>query len=509
MPYTPPDLDRGGRDPLDDIKLPPRWPKITFYVAVAVSLIAARYYYFDYLPAKKLRVAAEARAVAEARALASARSDIVIHTTPEGAEVRVGDFAPGRSPLTLKAQKLGRYPVHIRLENSDGWDGEIEVTRDKVAELKVPLVRYTGRLLLTTEPAGLAYCIEGTECRKEGLADGKPVELPTGLYSITISRPDYAPEWRMVEVRRNEQTVETVAMLNGGIEITSRPSGAEVRQDGRVVGRTPYRADVLPADDYCFALKLDGYKYAKRTVHVASRQTARETVSLERQTCPEPGQPWTNGLGMMFVPVPGVNVLFSIWETRVKDYDAFARATKFDPNAGEDTYNGPRFEQGPTHPVVRIWQDGANAFCRWLTDSERSAGRLSPNQEYRLPTIAEWNAAVGPTKYPWGDQFPPPPHAGNYLDVSARDKYGKPVTNGYNDGYEYTAPVGRFAPNKYGIYDLGGNVWEWMGDKKVQRGGSFREWGAENLLSNSGRHEFFEFPGSYGFRVVCAVGSVR
>jgi hypothetical protein len=48
---------------------------------------------------------------------------------------------------------------------------------------------------------------------------------------------------------------------------------------------------------------------------------------------PKPGKPWENSLGMKFVPVPGANVLFCIWETRVQDYEAFVKATGH--NAGK------------------------------------------------------------------------------------------------------------------------------------------------------------------------------
>jgi formylglycine-generating enzyme required for sulfatase activity/predicted Ser/Thr protein kinase len=190
---------------------------------------------------------------------------------------------------------------------------------------------------------------------------------------------------------------------------------------------------------------------------------------------PRAGQPCENSLGMKFVPVPGTNVLFSIWETRVQDFEAFVNATGHNADNGMyslrsdrwkqcgDTWRNPGFTQGPTHPVCGVSWEDATAFCKWLTEKERDEGRLASNQEYRLPTDAEWSAAVGPTKYPWGDQWPPPAGAGNYAGEEARNAdwpkdWG--VIEGYRDGYARTSPVGSFKANQHGLYDMGGNVWE-------------------------------------------------
>lgn len=74
---------------------------------------------------------------------------------------------------------------------------------------------------------------------------------------------------------------------------------------------------------------------------------------------------------MKFVPVPGTAVLFSIWETRVQEFEAFVRET------GYDWAEDPGFPQGPTHPVVKINEADAKAFCAWLMEKERAAGRLA------------------------------------------------------------------------------------------------------------------------------------
>src|SRR5271166_310397 len=233
--------------------------------------------------------------------------------------------------------------------------------------------------------------------------------------------------------------------------------------------------------------------------------------------------PWTNSLGMKFVPVSGTRVLFSIWDTRVQDFSVFVDHTNYNaiggmysmckgtPNGEEDfwgqrgaTWKAPGFRQDPTHPVVGVsWYD-AKAFCDWLTKSEHSSGRLPKEMTYRLPTDAEWSTAVGlgyepgntpyeknskiADVYPWGRGWPPPKGAGNY----AGEESGRtPLIKGYNDGWPRTSPVGSFHANKFGLYDMGGNVWQWCEDWDdnthrfpVTRGNSWAGWDPNYLLSS-------------------------
>jgi formylglycine-generating enzyme required for sulfatase activity len=106
------------------------------------------------------------------------------------------------------------------------------------------------------------------------------------------------------------------------------------------------------------------------------------------------------------------------------------------------------------------WND-ARAFCDWLS--------AKTGKEWRLPTSAEWEAAVGNMKYPWGDYYPPNWDDGNYA-VGADGK-DDPKKIGV-DGILGTAPVGSFHPNVLGFYDLGGNVGEWMWDGLDEKKGT-------------------------------------
>ena len=236
-----------------------------------------------------------------------------------------------------------------------------------------------------------------------------------------------------------------------------------------------------------------------------------------------PGLANQNSLGMTFAPVG--DVLFSIWQTRVKDFEVFAKAV----NLKSTGWRGPGFRQGADHPVVNVSWNEAVAFCKWLTDKERKEGVLAPNQFYRLPYDLEWSKAVGLPEeagktpeardmgvadvYPWGTDWPPPAGAGNYTG----EETGSDVAiRGYNDGFAWTAPVGSFAPNKLGLFDMGGNVWQWCMDSwsndskaKVLRGASWYNGALKlSLLSSCRVHAAPDSStDNYGFRIVRATES--
>ena len=129
---------------------------------------------------------------------------------------------------------------------------------------------------------------------------------------------------------------------------------------------------------------------------------------------------------------------------------------QYDQYDTQHTHRRPKYQLvpgGDNHPVEPItWQD-AQLFCRWLSAGE---GRL-----YRLPTEAEWEYAcrAGTTNRTyWG---------GNVEDRTKANLggTGKKTHEFYaDDGFEYTATVGSFPPNPWGLYDMIGNSWEWVSD---------------------------------------------
>lgn len=173
------------------------------------------------------------------------------------------------------------------------------------------------------------------------------------------------------------------------------------------------------------------------------------------------------------------HILVCAWPTRVKDYEQFKKETEapgrkeIKPEdrrmvSDEDSWKEPGYEQGPDFPVVSVSWAEAQAFCEWLTKKERAAKIIGPDAEYRLPTLAEWTAVMGPDKYPWGNQWPPPPKTGNFggEEFSKGRGYSSASEdmNGYTDEHELAAPVASYKPNRDGLYDVAGNTSIWLNE---------------------------------------------
>jgi len=256
-----------------------------------------------------------------------------------------------------------------------------------------------------------------------------------------------------------------------------------------------------------------GIWWSRTTIHEISVREVTGRGRLLREAVPDAPmreEPvFANSLGMKFVPVAisggttdGKTILFSVWETRLRDYNTFA-------SEGERERIYPSFPQDLDHPVVFVSRDDAMAFCKWLTERERKTGGIGPKDFYRLPFDHEWSCAVGlasvenadatpmeksakSSRYPWGLVYPPPPGTGNFYGEETRSNpfNGWSPIPGYQDGFARTAPVGSFAPNRLGLYDMDGNAREscldWAvgnPERYVVRGGSWGDGKEFNLRS--------------------------
>jgi len=202
-----------------------------------------------------------------------------------------------------------------------------------------------------------------------------------------------------------------------------------------------------------------------------------------------------------------------VYEVTNAQYKKFVQATGHREPEGIIFVNDPWQDKnynGDNQPVVCVSWEDAKAYAEW-------AGK-------RLPTEAEWEkvarGGLAGKRFVWGDEVPPPKNAGNFADETTKKTFpGWLIINGYDDGYAYTAPVGKFTPNGYGLYDMAGNVWEWCADwydsnyyaispksnptgpnsgsYRVLRGGSWYSFGSDLRVAN--RLNFY--PDGYGYYV--------
>ena len=310
----------------------------------------------------------------------------------------------------------------------------------------------------------------------------------------TVVVGTYAPnEWGLHDMHGNvwEWCADGyVEKLLGGFDPVAPSAGS-----GRVIRGGSWNCDAL----LCRAANRDwgtpDYRYYRvgfRVAAVPAGATSSKTaVHANPAEAASKDLPFINGLGMKFVPAGTLGVLFSVWETRVKDFEAFVEETGHDAisensfgtkaytleenadgSVGWDQNGGswrdPRFptQQTGEHPVVCVSYLDAEAFCAWLTEKERASGKIPATASYRLPTDSEWSRAVGGSEFPWGEHFPPRATDGNYCGAEAMVGVLEGMTTelgsvGFKDSAVRTAPVGMFAENRFGLHDMGGNALEW------------------------------------------------
>ena len=108
--------------------------------------------------------------------------------------------------------------------------------------------------------------------------------------------------------------------------------------------------------------------------------------------------------------------------------------------------------------MVNVSWNDAVAFCKWLSQKE--------GKTYRLPTEAQWEYACRAgttTRYYSGDDPETLAKVANVADATFKAKFPDwKSTIKASDGYVFTAPVGQFKPNAFGLYDMHGNAWQWV-----------------------------------------------
>jgi len=221
--------------------------------------------------------------------------------------------APGREFTEVAAAPAAAAPkLEVGSQKLEGEVPKAEKPKAEVPKAEVPKTERpkaeapvrksepsTGRLLVRSTPAGAAVSVDGKDY---GRTPATVRDLSQGAHRLTITRPGYAPEERRFVITPSRPAPSmTIALaparttppprvaapgaaagFAGGLAVDSRPAGAKVFVDGKLVGTTPMSLPSVPAGSHAIRLERDGYQRWSSSVRVVASEQNRVTASLER-----------------------------------------------------------------------------------------------------------------------------------------------------------------------------------------------------------------------------------
>ncbi|HBM85036.1 MAG TPA: hypothetical protein DD808_11545 [Halieaceae bacterium] len=458
-----------------------------------------------YLPLDvTLDVAGRAREETFTFSLSPAWGVATVSSEPAGADILVDGEPVATTPAAVELLQ-GERQLQLRLPGYAPWQQTLVAGAGENITLDtVQLQPAAGVLEVTSTPSGANVTLDGDF---QGQTPVTLNLLPDTAQRLMLTRPGY---------RRHSETVQLAAGATGrkaitlqaqlgAIDLRVSPPEAEVRVNGRLIGRGNQSLS-LPTVEHRVEVSLPGHR--SESQRITPRQGLEQRFEVALQTEQEARvaqvQPEvTSALGQtlrLFIPgehgpdsftlgasrrEPGrranevlrpvtLRRMFYLQTTEVTN--AQFRQFLASHNSGQLEGNSLNREHQPVAQVS--WQQAAQ-FCNWLSQREGLPAFYTQNQGivtgfnpaatgYRLPTEAEWAWAArvkGETRltFPWGDSFPPTAVVENYADSSSAYVTGRTI-NGYNDGQVVSATVASFAANHNGLHDLGGNVAEWVHD---------------------------------------------
>ena len=428
--------------------------------------------------------------------------NIEFSTEPAGAGVFVDDTDSGVVTNNVVEIPAGEHDVRLTLPGHKSHRRRILVTaREERTMPTVRLQQADGTLLVRTRPGRAGVTVDGQYHGETPVT----IALQSGQdYDVQAFKGGFAPRRVRVRLISGEERAVDLDLreLTGRLIVESDPAQARLFVDGRAAGPANQTLE-LPVRPHRLEIKLDGYAgFSKEIkprngltqelrVKLLTLEEARlaalrpEIVTAQRQRLRlfEPS-PITMGASRR---EPGrranetlrevaLSRLFYIGVKEVTNAQFRAFASGHDSGSYEDQ----RLDKDD-QPVVEVsWHDAA-LYCNWLSvqdnlppfysvEFSKVIGFDPRSTGYRLPAEAEWAWAARHQegtdellRFPWGVALPPPARHGNYADRAASHLVGR-IIFGYNDNYAVAAPVGTFATNAKGLFDLGGNAAEWTHD---------------------------------------------
>jgi formylglycine-generating enzyme required for sulfatase activity len=434
--------------------------------------------------------------------LEPAWGQLQLSSVPEGAEVRIDGQPVGTTPLTTEVLETGTL-LTIARPGYKTWERQVSVTAGTTETYPtVELVVADGTVDVSTTPAGANVTIDGEFRGATPLSVGLS---PLREHTLELFLEGHRKAVRSVrtEPEGHSNLAVDLAPIIGRVQLSVSPADAEVVVNGRSHG-TGSQTLALTAREHELTVRKAGYE--SRTQRITPREEHEQSLDIRLQTIEQaywatrPPQLDTSiGARLkLFRPAatftmgaerrePGRRANEAERSVRLERpfYLALREITNgqyrhFRAEHTSSAVRGQTLDMDDQPAVNLTWNDAA-LFCNWLSQRDglppfylEENGQVtdwdSDAHGYRLPTEAEWAfaARVGAAgellMFPWGTEaYPPPAVIENYADQTAADIVTFVLSN-YSDGYPTTAPVGSFAPNLNGFYDMSGNVSEWIND---------------------------------------------
>ena len=441
--------------------------------------------------------------------LAPAWAMVTIDSTPGGASILLDGEAAGQTPATIEVLQ-GEHQLMLQLPSYADWQKSLRIKAGEDQDLgQVSLLPAPGELRLTSSPSGANVTLDGEFQGQTPLT----LEISPGKsHRLDVFKPGYERYNGSVEMAAasSDKRAVTLKAQLGEVRLRISPANAVVRINGKTISSGTQSVS-LPAVEHTVEVSLDGY--ATVSQRVTPRPGLAQLVDVTLQTQAQTQQAataarstqreLTTALGqtlLLFKPAESALPDFTMGSSRrepgrranevlrpVALRRAFylqttevtnAQFRQFQSGHNSGQINGVSLNQEHQPAVQVSWQQAA-AFCNWLSAKEGLppfyrqsngivTGYNSSSTGYRLPSEAEWAWAARASGaklllFPWGDTFPPTVIAENYADDTSAHVTGR-VLNGYKDGHVASAPVASFKANQHGLFDMGGNVSEWVHD---------------------------------------------
>ena len=434
-------------------------------------------------------------------------ADVAISTEPDAVSIFNGNEELGNTPSTVQLIQ-GKNILTLRKSGYKDYEIDLDVVAKQSISLdSLMLSRLDVPLKIATQPEGASVNINA---EYRGLTPIETMLEPLVEHNILISKPGYKDINNQVNLSTIESLLSegkvsevfdySLEKILGQVSFVGS-DGAKVYRSDDLIGVIPFDIEMI-SEEQILQVKKDGLvtQEIRMTPNPNYPQKIEVKLLTEEETvlAAIPKTLKTSQSQEMKLIMPGSFVMGTPRRSQGRlsnENERLVEITKpFYIGTKEVTNNEfrafkPKHTSGAEmfrelsngmHPTVMVsWSDAA-AYCNWLSGKES----LVPAYEnidgqyklkkpmtngYRLPTEAEWewvsryNGGAGEQRYPWGDSMPPIEESGNYADESTESLLTN-VLGDYWDGYPVTAPSGRFYSNMIGIYDLGGNVAEWVSD---------------------------------------------